>query len=332
MRSRRSSIAEMKELADAGAPFFSSRRLRRLAAAVHQGCRRFDVDRRRGARVHGGRRCQDRVALLLRQRLGQPAVGTVFQAGYRGDPAALLRSAGRPVRARLRLPRHGGHRRARDLPADKEVWRRRDRRAHLQIETPEQVADRIRKVIEVVPPSEVYLTTDCGMKPLARIVARMKLKAWPRRPGSCARGSARPEPSGDFGPRKEPQTGWAAATSKEIALWTLHVGWPALSATCPICLPRFRSISGLVQGSVASAKKEGPIPSTAGPWRVAQGPLRRKTVEVTPRAGADDGYQALVGSDRLVDVERFLTVCRAREAPASDATDSVRPSATCVGG
>ena len=32
-------------------------------------------------------------------------------------------------------------------------------------------------VIEVVPPERVYLTTDCGMKPLARIVARMKLKA-----------------------------------------------------------------------------------------------------------------------------------------------------------
>ena len=41
----------------------------------------------------------------------------------------------------------------------------------------EEVAARIRKVIEVVPPERVYLTTDCGMKPLARIVARMKLKA-----------------------------------------------------------------------------------------------------------------------------------------------------------
>ena len=45
------------------------------------------------------------------------------------------------------------------------------------IETPEQVADRIRKVIAVVPPERVYLTTDCGMKPLARMVAKMKLRA-----------------------------------------------------------------------------------------------------------------------------------------------------------
>jgi 5-methyltetrahydropteroyltriglutamate--homocysteine methyltransferase len=45
------------------------------------------------------------------------------------------------------------------------------------IETPEQVADRIRKVIAVVPPERVYLTTDCGLKPLPRMVAKMKLKA-----------------------------------------------------------------------------------------------------------------------------------------------------------
>jgi 5-methyltetrahydropteroyltriglutamate--homocysteine methyltransferase len=32
-------------------------------------------------------------------------------------------------------------------------------------------------VIAVVPPERVYLTTDCGMKPLSRMVARMKLKA-----------------------------------------------------------------------------------------------------------------------------------------------------------
>ena len=45
------------------------------------------------------------------------------------------------------------------------------------IETPEEVADRIRKVIDVVSPERVYLTTDCGMRALPRLVARMKLKA-----------------------------------------------------------------------------------------------------------------------------------------------------------
>jgi 5-methyltetrahydropteroyltriglutamate--homocysteine methyltransferase len=32
-------------------------------------------------------------------------------------------------------------------------------------------------VIDVVPPERVWLTTDCGMKPLARTVAKLKLKA-----------------------------------------------------------------------------------------------------------------------------------------------------------
>jgi 5-methyltetrahydropteroyltriglutamate--homocysteine methyltransferase len=45
------------------------------------------------------------------------------------------------------------------------------------IESPEKVAARIRKVIAAVPPERVTLSTDCGMKPLARMVAKMKLHA-----------------------------------------------------------------------------------------------------------------------------------------------------------
>jgi 5-methyltetrahydropteroyltriglutamate--homocysteine methyltransferase len=45
------------------------------------------------------------------------------------------------------------------------------------IETPQIVASRIKKVIAAVPPDRVTLSTDCGMKPLARMVAKMKLKA-----------------------------------------------------------------------------------------------------------------------------------------------------------
>ena len=63
------------------------------------------------------------------------------------------------------------------LPEDKEVAIGvLDIRTSM-VETPEQVAGRIRKVIEVVPPERVYLTTDCGMKPLSRMVAKMKLRA-----------------------------------------------------------------------------------------------------------------------------------------------------------
>jgi 5-methyltetrahydropteroyltriglutamate--homocysteine methyltransferase len=43
------------------------------------------------------------------------------------------------------------------------------------IEKPEVIANRIRQVIKYVSPDRVYPSTDCGMKPLARMVAKMKL-------------------------------------------------------------------------------------------------------------------------------------------------------------
>jgi methionine synthase II (cobalamin-independent) len=63
------------------------------------------------------------------------------------------------------------------LPKDKEVAIGVIDVRTSMIETPEEVADRIRKVIAEIPPERVYLTTDCGMKPLTRMVATMKLKA-----------------------------------------------------------------------------------------------------------------------------------------------------------
>jgi len=45
------------------------------------------------------------------------------------------------------------------------------------IESPQTIAARIRQVLAVVPPEKVTLSSDCGMKPLARMVAKMKLKA-----------------------------------------------------------------------------------------------------------------------------------------------------------
>ena len=121
--------AEMQALADRRRQFPPVRRSRRLAAPVHQEHRRLQVDRRRRAQMHRGRRCQDRLALLLRQRLGQPALRAV-PVGLRIGPAVFLRSADRPVRARLRQPRHGRHRRAQG-PAQGQGGRdRRDRRAH----------------------------------------------------------------------------------------------------------------------------------------------------------------------------------------------------------
>ena len=49
--------------------------------------------------------------------------------------------------------------------------------ANTEIETPEAVAETIRKAMEVVPPERIIPCTNCGMVPLARDVAVGKLKA-----------------------------------------------------------------------------------------------------------------------------------------------------------
>jgi 5-methyltetrahydropteroyltriglutamate--homocysteine methyltransferase len=64
-----------------------------------------------------------------------------------------------------------------NLPKDKEVQVGVLDIRTMMVESPEKVAERIRKVLKVVPAERVYLSTDCGMKPLPRIVAKMKLKA-----------------------------------------------------------------------------------------------------------------------------------------------------------
>jgi 5-methyltetrahydropteroyltriglutamate--homocysteine methyltransferase len=45
------------------------------------------------------------------------------------------------------------------------------------VETPAQVADVIRRALQYVPPQRLYPCTNCGMVPLAREVARGKLRA-----------------------------------------------------------------------------------------------------------------------------------------------------------
>ncbi|HVC99929.1 MAG TPA: methionine synthase [Candidatus Dormibacteraeota bacterium] len=46
-----------------------------------------------------------------------------------------------------------------------------------EVESPEQVAATIRRALETVPPERLYLSTNCGMAPLPRKVARAKLTA-----------------------------------------------------------------------------------------------------------------------------------------------------------
>jgi methionine synthase II (cobalamin-independent) len=46
------------------------------------------------------------------------------------------------------------------------------------VETPDMVADRVRTIIKGgLKPEQITLSTDCGMKPLARMVSKLKLKA-----------------------------------------------------------------------------------------------------------------------------------------------------------
>lgn len=64
-----------------------------------------------------------------------------------------------------------------DMPKDKEIAAGVIDVRTTMIESPEQVAARVRKVLEHVPAEQVVLTTDCGLKPLPRIIAKMKLHA-----------------------------------------------------------------------------------------------------------------------------------------------------------
>jgi 5-methyltetrahydropteroyltriglutamate--homocysteine methyltransferase len=50
----------------------------------------------------------------------------------------------------------------------------------LYIETDDEIVERIHKVLEVVEPERVYLSTDCGLKALPRFVAHEKLRALTR--------------------------------------------------------------------------------------------------------------------------------------------------------
>jgi methionine synthase II (cobalamin-independent) len=64
-----------------------------------------------------------------------------------------------------------------DLPPDKRVALGVIDVRTTWVETPGMVADRIRRALDVVPPEQLSLTTDCGMKHLPRFNAYGKLKA-----------------------------------------------------------------------------------------------------------------------------------------------------------
>ncbi len=63
------------------------------------------------------------------------------------------------------------------FPADREVAVGLVDVKNYYIETPEDVAERLRRVLEVVPPERVTVTPDCGFSQTARWAARRKLQA-----------------------------------------------------------------------------------------------------------------------------------------------------------
>jgi len=62
------------------------------------------------------------------------------------------------------------------LPKDKEVVAGVIDVRAVEIESDEQIADRMRRVLDVVDAERVYFGTDCGMRVLPRIVAQNKLR------------------------------------------------------------------------------------------------------------------------------------------------------------
>jgi 5-methyltetrahydropteroyltriglutamate--homocysteine methyltransferase len=65
----------------------------------------------------------------------------------------------------------------RQLPADKRIAAGVIDVRTLEIEPPEQVAERIRTLLRHIEPERVTLTTDCGLKQLPRTCARQKLRS-----------------------------------------------------------------------------------------------------------------------------------------------------------
>jgi 5-methyltetrahydropteroyltriglutamate--homocysteine methyltransferase len=65
----------------------------------------------------------------------------------------------------------------RDLPDDKGVAAGVVDIRSLRIESDAEIAERMRRVLEVVPYERVWFTTDCGLKALPRFVAKQKLAA-----------------------------------------------------------------------------------------------------------------------------------------------------------
>ena len=170
--------AEMKELVAAGATYLQLEDLGAWLPLFTGDKDDYKWIARRHRAVLRRRRREDRLALLLRQRLGQRHPQRQLPRGLPDGAAVLLRDAGIDQFVLDFANREmAGIEFLKNAAVDKEVaigvldirtrWSRRRSRS------PTASARCSRSC----PPERVDLTTDCGMKPLARMVAKMKLKA-----------------------------------------------------------------------------------------------------------------------------------------------------------
>ena len=147
--------AEMKELVAAGAKYLQIRRSRRVAAALHRRQERLHLDQGRRRAVLRRREREDRLALLLRQCVGQRLLSGAFPEGYQtvlphffdtpGINEFVLDYANRNM---------AGIEFLKNLPKDKSVQVGvLDVRSNA-IESPQTIAARIKKVIAAVPPDQ----------------------------------------------------------------------------------------------------------------------------------------------------------------------------------
>ena len=171
--------AEMKDLVAAGAKYLQFEDLGAWLPLFTNDKNDYKWIRDVVEPVLRRRRREDRLALLLRERLGQRHPERQLPRGLPDGSAAFLRHPGhRRVRARLREPRHGRHR-VPEEPAEGQG--RAGRRARHPHQRDRDAGEDRRPHPEghrsTCRPSGCTLSTDCGMKPLARMVAKMKLKA-----------------------------------------------------------------------------------------------------------------------------------------------------------
>ena len=166
------------------------RRARRRGLQAHpaRGPRRVDAAPlgRQGLRAGSARsstarsptsRAREGVALLHGQRVGQQARGHDRRRLPRGRCRTTTTSRSTRYVLDFACREMEDADLLRELPADKKVARRRDRRAHARDRAPRAGRRAHPQGARHIEPERVTLTTDCGLKQLPRVVAVQKLRA-----------------------------------------------------------------------------------------------------------------------------------------------------------